>query len=102
VGVDLVFAALVFEYVDVSKALDTIKALCRPGAVLGVLLQLPNLAAAISASPYTSLQDLGTIMRLVAPRELRDAAETAGFVFLAERPISLPSGKRFSHLIFRA
>lgn len=102
-GVDLIFAALVFEYVDVPKALENIKSLCRPGAVLGVLLQLPShAAAAVSASPYTSLQCLGAIMRLVPPSDLRDAAKAASFVFLADRLITLPSGKCFSHQIFRA
>jgi 2-polyprenyl-3-methyl-5-hydroxy-6-metoxy-1,4-benzoquinol methylase len=101
--VDLVFAALVFEYVDVDKALRNIKSLCRSDAVLGALLQLPKHdAAAVSASPYTSLQGLDAIMRLVPPQELRQAAESAGFAFIAERTVTLESGKQFAHLLFRA
>lgn len=102
VGVDLIFAALVFEYVDVPKAMTNIARLCRRDAILGALIQLPSHAAAISASPYSSLHNLGSIMRLVSPEELRDAAQTAGFVFMAERTIELPSGKSFAHQIFSA
>jgi len=102
-GVDLVFAALVFEYVNVRKAMRNIRSVCRPNAVLGALVQMPKSSAtAVSASPYTSLQSLSAIMRLVPRQEIRVAAESAGFALIGERMITLESGKEFSHQLFRA
>ena len=54
--VDLIYAALIFEYVDLSSTLATLQRNCRPGGTLAVLLQLPNSAQpAVSPSPYRSL-----------------------------------------------
>src|SRR5665213_533662 len=39
--VDLIYAALVFEYVDISATFATLKRNLRPGGTLAVLLQLP-------------------------------------------------------------
>jgi hypothetical protein len=100
--VDLILAALVFEYVDVPKAARNIVRRSRLGTILGTLLQLPSHSAAVSTSPYSSLQRLGSIMRPVSPLELRHVAEAAGFLFMAERTIELASGKRFAHQIFSA
>ena len=101
--VDAVFAALVFEYVDVERALRNVVGLCRKGAMVGTVLQLPKADAdAVSNSPYASLKAVGSIMRLVPPPELRAVAETAGLGFVSERTVALASGKRFAVQVFRA
>lgn len=100
--VDVIFAALLFEYVDIEIALQNIKKLCKPIAILGTILQLPKAgAAAVSVSPFTSLEAVGTIMRLVPPQELREAAEAIGFASISERTIALASGKQFALQVFR-
>ena len=70
--VDLIYAALVFEYVDISATFATVKRNLRPGGTLAVLLQLPHSDRhAVSASPYKSLNKLIPALKLVEPDELR-------------------------------
>lgn len=101
-AVELVYAALVFEYVDVPSALRNIAKLCRTDGLLAVLLQLPKQGSdAVTPSPFTSLKELSSIMQLVSPDELSENAENAGFICLSQKTITLQSGKRFSLLLFR-
>ena len=100
--VDLVYAALVFEYVDIARALKNLRAICLPGAVLAALLQLPRHGAEnVSPSPFVTLKEVGSIMRLVPPEEFRTVAEELGFAFLSQRLIALESGKQFSLQLFK-
>ena len=55
--VDLMFAALIFEYVDVSTTLANLTVGLRPGAILAVLVQLPAAGKApVTATPFASLR----------------------------------------------
>jgi len=103
-AVDLIYAALVFEYVDVRSAMRTLRRHCRPDGVLAVLTQLPHESLGhVSVSPYTSLKRLEPAMRLVASETLVHEASRAGF---AAHPtyqiIPTPVGKRFAIHTFRA
>lgn len=99
--VDLVYAALLFEYVDAQRAFANFKALAQPGATLVAVLQLPSPEiAAISPSPFTALQSLEPIMRLVSPRTLRSQARHAGFAMNSSETLRLPSGKAFEVMRF--
>lgn len=40
--VDLIYGALVFEYVDIAKALKNLRGICLPHGILAALLQLPR------------------------------------------------------------
>jgi SAM-dependent methyltransferase len=101
--VDLVYAALLFEYVDVAAALATLKRLCRPGGLLATLIQLPHSALhAISPSPYGSLNLLAPVMKLVAPVELARLAVAVGFSAVESQSVELPSGKQFLLQTFMA
>ncbi len=101
-AVDLVYAALVFEYVDVPAALRNLAKLCRPKGLLAALVQLPKQGAdAVTPSSFTSLKELNSIVRLVPPNELSERAEAAGFTCLSQRTITLQSGKQFSLQLFR-
>ncbi len=94
--VDLTYAALVFEYVDVPSALATLKRNSRPNATLTVVLQLPHSTLGpVSQSPYTSLGALTSAMTLVPPEELRQEAVNAGFAVAGSASLELSSGKRF-------
>lgn len=100
--VDLVYGALVFEYVDVAKALKNLRKICLPNGVLAVVLQLPKEgAASVSPSPFVRLKELGSVMRLVPPDDLREVAEGLEFSFLSRKLITLESGKQFSLQLFR-
>jgi len=101
--VDLIYAALIFEYVDLSSALATLQRNCRPEGTLAVLLQLPTSEQPeVSPSPYRSLGALAPILRLVSPEALRSAAAAAGFAAEDSCRIELASGKHFSLQVFRA
>jgi SAM-dependent methyltransferase len=100
--VDLIYAALLFEYVDVGAALATLKRVCRSGGLLATLIQLPHHDhGVVSPSPYTSLKMLAPVMRLIAPAELSRLALAAGFAAADCELIELPSGKQFSMQTFR-
>jgi ubiquinone/menaquinone biosynthesis C-methylase UbiE len=100
--VHMVYGALVFEYVDIEKALRNLREICLPDAILAALLQLPKEgAASVSPSPYVRLKELSSIMRLVPSDELHKVAEGAGFRCLSQKLITLESGKQFSLLLFK-
>ena len=101
--VNLVYAALVFEYVDIGKALRNLRGICLPDGVLAALLQLPMKGgASVSPSPFATLKELGSIMRLVPPDDFREVAEALGFAFVSRKLITLESRKQFSLQLFRA
>lgn len=100
--VDLVFAALLLEYVDVAATLASLKRHCRPGGLLATVVQLPHRDhKAISASPYKSLNLLAPVMKLIAPADLSRLATAAGFREADTETIELASGKQFLLQAFR-
>lgn len=102
-AVELVYCALVFEYVDVSKALKNIRALCLPTGLLAAVLQLPKEGAeSVSPSRFVNLKQLGSILRLVPPDNLREVAEGQGFELISEKLITLESGKHFCLQLFKS
>jgi trans-aconitate methyltransferase len=99
--VDLMFAALIFEYVDVCTTLANLTACLRPGATLAVLVQLPAAGKApVTATPFVSLASLSAVMRLTPPEEVIGAARSAGLSLSTMRRIELTTGKRFQLLQF--
>lgn len=94
--VDLVHAALVFEYVDVVRALNRVRSWLRPDAALWAVLQLPDEAVAkVTPSPFGSVARLGSVMTLQQAENFRAAAAAAGFTEAADEVVTLPGGKRF-------
>jgi ubiquinone/menaquinone biosynthesis C-methylase UbiE len=99
--VELIYAALVFEYVDVAATLATLKRNLQPGGTAAVILQLRHSdQQVVSASPYRSLDKLIPALKLVAPEDLRSYARAAGFGVGSSNRIDLPSGKQFWLQIF--
>jgi hypothetical protein len=67
-SVHMVLGAFVFEYVDIAKALKNLRGICLSNGILAALLQLPKEGAAnVSPSPFVTLKELNSIMRLVPP-----------------------------------
>jgi SAM-dependent methyltransferase len=100
--VHMVYGALVFEYVDLAKALKNMRDICLPNGILAALLQLPKEGApSVSPSPFVTLKKLSSIMRLVPPNDFRKVAEGLGFSFLSQKLITLESEKQFSLQIFK-
>jgi hypothetical protein len=100
--VQMVYAALVFEYVNLKKALKNVRSLCSQNGVLASLLQLRKEGAAnVPPSVFTSLTALSSTMRLLAPRDFCMIAEQLGFNLLSEKIVALESGKHFALMTFR-
>jgi hypothetical protein len=100
--VELTYAALLFEYVEILSTLRTIKRNSRANAVLTTVLQLSHpTICAVSPSPYSSLDSLTSAMTFVAPEALRHAAAEVGFAVADSTSIELPSGKQFCVQSFR-
>ncbi len=94
--VELAFAGLLFEYVDVEKALRRIRRMLVHGGTLVSVLQLPSAACGpVTPSAYRSLGSLEGFMRLVPPGRFRLAAEDSGFASAGERDVQAGGGKRF-------
>ena len=100
--VDLIYAALVFEYVSPTAALANLSSVCRPGGHLVVVLQLPSMHVdAVSPSPYRSLQALVPLMRQIPPAELTEYAASCCFTLESEKTLALDSGKTFAIQVYR-
>ncbi len=94
--VDLVFAALLFEYVDVGAVLPTIRRLLKPGGWLTTVLQLPHAEVPnVTPSPFLSMQSLAFCLRLVSPEGLREQAAAHGLVEVASERVASLGGKTF-------
>jgi SAM-dependent methyltransferase len=77
--VDLVFAGLIFEYVDVEAVLPKTRSMLRPGGALVTLVQLPSEAVPeVTPSPFASLGALSSVMCLVSPERLERSAGAHG------------------------
>jgi hypothetical protein len=73
--VELVFAGLLFEYVDAEAVLARIRAMLCPGGTLLTVVQLPSTRIAeITPSQFASLGALAPVMRLVPPKLLMQLA----------------------------
>jgi ubiquinone/menaquinone biosynthesis C-methylase UbiE len=94
--VELIYAALIFEYTNTVATLATLKRNLRPGGTLAVILQLAHPQQhAITPSVYGTLNALSGAFRLVVPADLRAHASAAGFEFVNSSGIDLPSEKQF-------
>ena len=98
---ELVFAALILEYVDVPMTMSSLQTLCAPGGALVVILQAASSnAETVSPSPYKSIRSLAPAMRLLDQTDVQKQAIAAGFSLASSRIVNLRSGKRFLVLSF--
>jgi SAM-dependent methyltransferase len=100
--VNLSYAALVFEYVDVSRALGNLFSLCREGGHLVTVLQLPSAAlAAITPTAIASIVRLAPAMKLVDPSALAEVAQGIGFALLDSARVTSSAGKPFAVQVYQ-
>lgn len=94
--VDFIYAALVFEYVDVEKALGFLRRHCVSEGISVAVLQQPHeRLQRASPSPYASLSVLEASSHWVSAEWLRLAARRAGFARHSESCVESVEGKRF-------
>ncbi len=101
--VDLVYAALVFEYVDVAATLARLRRFLNPGGALVTVVQLPSTELPpVSPSPYRSLLALESVMKQVDPEHLRAIAAHHGLHQLSCSTRETGRGKQFQVQTFLA
>ncbi len=92
--VALIFAALVFEYVDIEDALRNIARCLLPGGILVAGLQLPSQESSpITPTPYQSLELLAQIMKLVDVETFSKTCSQNGLLQVKTQEIPLKHGK---------
>lgn len=100
---DLVYCALVLEYVDPGPLIQKVAGWLRPEGILAVLLQLPSKGhCRVSETEFTSLKRLESIMDLVEPETVRRLAEMAGLFEVRSNRQKLSSGKEFNLGLYRS
>ena len=101
--VALVHAALVFEHAGVDYCLENALAMIAAGGNLSVVLQLPaESGQTVSASGFSSVQNLKSHFSLIGPVWLRESLTGRGFRLVHETTRALPGGKGFWMGIFSA
>ena len=99
---DLVYCALLFEYVEWPRLLPALAAAIRAGGGLGVLLQRPSAASpAVTPTRYTTLLRLEDAFHFVEPGDLAARALGAGLDLQSHYAEPLTSGKSFEVMCFR-
>lgn len=91
----LIFAGLVFEYLEPRILLPKIVIGLRPNGVLATVLQLPAKFERVSKTPYASLKTLEPIMKLISPRQFKFMANDVGLREIEAKTVTLESGKSF-------
>lgn len=100
--VDLVFAGLIFEYVDARALLRQTRYMLRPEGRLVSVVQLPSRFSDVTPSPYVSLDRLAPALRVVPVQELKSLALEAGFKWETESVVTASGGKSFQVNTFQA
>lgn len=101
--VDLVYAALILEYVKVEVTLRRMRNFLNHSGVLVTVIQLPSaVLPAVTPTPYPSLEALAALMQFVAPKDLSTSAESNGLRQLSSAPRQTPAGKQFQVQVFQA
>jgi hypothetical protein len=92
----LIYAGLLFEYVEPEVLLPKIAMSLQINGVLASVLQLPakNLAK-VSESQYESQKNLAPIMKLIPPSQFKTIATDLGLREMEARIVTLASGKPF-------
>ena len=93
---DLIFAGLIFEYLNPKRLLSKISTALKNNGVLLAILQLPSdKHGQISETKYKSIEQLEKIMHLVNPIELKTHAKDVGLSENQSEIIEHKSGKCF-------
>jgi SAM-dependent methyltransferase len=92
----LIFAGLIFEYLEPGILLPKIASWLRSGGVMVSVLQLPaKHLKKVSETSYESLKSLDSIMKLISPHDFRSMANEAGLQEREAKTVTLESGKPF-------
>lgn len=92
----LIFAGLVFEYLEPRALLQKIAKWLRMDGIMVTVLQLPaKKFLSVTETPYTSLKALNSIMNLIDPKQFKIISTDVGLMEIEEKEITLETGKSF-------
>jgi SAM-dependent methyltransferase len=98
---ELVFAALVLEYVNYTEGFRALANFTQSPGSLVVVLQLPHQSlASVSPSPFLSLIRLESLFCYVPSAALMNMASPLGLTLKETKRHILESGKAFDELLF--
>lgn len=92
---DLIWAALIFEYVDMDKALEFIARNAAESARMIVTIQYNNGANSVSQTGVETVKSVKDIFRVVNGDKLQNTASQFGFELMNLEENILPDGKSF-------
>jgi ubiquinone/menaquinone biosynthesis C-methylase UbiE len=99
---DLMYAGLVFEYVDIEPALVNISKFLNKEGIIAVVLQQPHEnIPEVTPSKYKSLEKLSEIFRFVPPVKFIEVCNSYNIKLVSQKEVQLQSGKRFIELILQ-
>lgn len=94
--VDLVFGALIFEYVDIEKGMANVRKIMNPRGHFVSCLQMPSEScSAVTPTPYKSLERLSEILNLIEPDVIRKILFRNEFLEIETYEVPLQQGKKF-------
>lgn len=100
--VSLVWAALLFEYVDPCAAMNRIAHLIADDGILATVVQEHDTdRPAVTPSPYTCLEALAPALRHVAPSRLAALAAGLGLYEMRRQRVATAAGKHFTVQVFQ-
>jgi ubiquinone/menaquinone biosynthesis C-methylase UbiE len=101
-SIDFVHAALFFEYVDPSAAVEKVSRWLKPRGILAVVLQMPSDSCGkVSETGFTSVKALEPAIHLVDPALLGHIIREYGFSEVRSARETLASGKEFFLGVYR-
>ena len=101
-SIDLIYAGLVFEYVEMEPAIFNISKSLNKNGILAIVIQQPHEnIPEVTPSKYKSLEKLSQIFRFVSPIKLIELCEAYNIRSISQKEVQLQSGKRFIELIFQ-
>jgi len=93
---DLIYGALIFEYVSLEKLIRIISEWLKPNGVLVCVIQLPSeISEPVSGTTYSALQKLNSILKLVEVDKLVKTAKKNELKESKFYKVDLQQGKKF-------
>lgn len=97
---NLVWAALIFEYVEIDKCFEFITNNIQDKGYLVVTIQVNNGVTSVSQTGIETIKSVGEIFQLIEPKNLLSFAEKFGFVEIDFEENVLPNKKSLKTYTF--
>ncbi len=100
-GMDLIFAALVFEYTDIGKSMGNVSHLLSNGGRMVSIIQSSSPSHFVTKSSYPSLNLLSDYSNEIEIDKFMDIALKNNLELINQTMINVSPEKKFEKLIFR-